>query len=182
MSTKAEKRVAGLEAMLDRIERVVSGRFDPKVEECIADGVDSLADDLETIAADRNRLAVARDRLVTERDKALADLETVHGAARQRGLEQAETLRQLDDAHRKLESLVRVLPGPDDFISFRARALLAEDSERQLRAEVGRVTAERDTARRQVCSHATGAHDQSCDLVAGLERELAALKGKVGAS
>jgi len=43
MSKRSE---AAMAAMLDRIARAVSDRFDPRSEECIADGVDSLADEL----------------------------------------------------------------------------------------------------------------------------------------
>jgi len=39
-----------------------------------------------------------------------------------------------------------------------------------------RLTLERDRARAQACSHATGSHDQSCDLVAGLESELQSVR------
>jgi len=59
------------------------------------------------------------------------------------------TVRERDDAQRRLADLVRSLSGADD------------------------------EARARACSHATGAHDQSCDLVAGLERERGVFKSSL---
>jgi hypothetical protein len=69
--SKAEAENRRLTAMLDRIARVVSDRFDPKSEECIADGVDSLVDELATLKKERDE---ARDQVAkVEQEHADAD-------------------------------------------------------------------------------------------------------------
>jgi hypothetical protein len=87
--SKAEAENRRLTAMLDRIARVVSDRFDPKSEECIADGVDSLVDELATLKKERDEARVRLDasrnagrEAVDSRDRVIAQLAALQKAVR----------------------------------------------------------------------------------------------------
>jgi len=115
-----ETELTAVRGMLDRIAAVVVDRFDPKSEECIADGVDSLVDELtavrgelesesawaETYHSNQVQLEKQVETLTKERDEARALMHNAFQATR----ETREQLTALQKAVGEAVSLLRSTP------------------------------------------------------------------------